>query len=113
MPRNRPSPPDSKPSVTAGSGDPHRQVQGEGDYEAARRYREELKEFLEHSDVDERAREAKPESARQERDLALAEDQGKRRSKGDDPADVGLMYPGRRTEEAPARDDSDSHSDKH
>ena len=54
MPQNRPSRPDSKPSVTPGSGDA--QVQGEGDYEAARRYREELKEYLEHSDVDERAR---------------------------------------------------------
>jgi hypothetical protein len=108
-----PSPKDSKPSTTPGSGGPPSQVQGEGDYEAARRYREEVKQYLEHSNVDERARAAKPDSAKQERELALAEEQGKRRSRGDDPADVGLMYPGRPTEDAPTRDDSDSDGDRH
>jgi hypothetical protein len=113
MPQNPPPPKDSKPSPSPGSGDQRAPVQGEGDYEAARRYREELKEYLEHSNVDERARAAKPDSAKQERDLALAEEQGKTRSKGDDPADVGLMYPGKRTEDTPAREESKSKADKH
>ncbi len=47
-------------------------VQGEGDYEAA------------------------PASAREARDLALAEDRARDSSKGDDAADPGIMYPGRR-----------------
>ena len=112
MPQNPPPPKDSKPSMTPGSGGPQGQVQGEGDYEAARRYREEVKEYLEHSNVDERARAAKPDSAKQERELALAEEQVKTRSKGDDPADVGLMYPGRRAEDAPTREAPDSNADK-
>ncbi len=113
MPQNRPSPPDSKPTATPDSAAPQGPVQGEGDYEASRRYREELKAYLEHSNVDERARAAKPDSAKQERELALAEEQGKTRSKGDDPADVGLMYPGKRAEDAPPRDKSDSKTDQH
>ena len=113
MPQDPPSPPDSNTPLTPGSGGPRSQVQGEGDYEAARRYREEVKEYLERSNVDERARAAKPDTAKQERELALAEEQGKTRSKGDDPVDVGLMYPGRRSEDAPKRDDSDSNTDKH
>jgi hypothetical protein len=118
MPQNPPSPQDSNPSQTPGSGSgsgggERGAVQGEGDYEAARRYREEVKEYLEHSNVDERARAAKPDSAKQERELALAEEQGKTRSKGDDPVDVGLMYPGKRAEDAPTRDAPDSNTDKH
>ena len=113
MPQNPPTPPNGNEPLSPGSGSPHSQVQGEGNYEAARRYREEVKEYLEHSNVDERARAAKPDSAKQERELALAEEQGKSRSKGEDPVDVGLMYPGRRAEDVPARDESDSNTDKH
>jgi hypothetical protein len=83
-------------------------VQGEGDYEAARRYRDDVHEFLQRTDVDEQARAAAPESAKQERELALAEDQGKDRSKGDDPVDIGLMYPGRRRDDTPPSDESRS-----
>lgn len=91
-----------KYSPLASAEDPRRtadsaqKIQGEGDYEAARRYREEVKQFLAKSDVDQLAREASPESAKQERELTLAEDVGKNRSKGDDPVDVGMMYPGRK-----------------
>ncbi len=72
-------------------------VQGEGDYEASRHYREEVSQFLEHADVDALARQAAPASALEARELALAEDRAAVRSKGDDPADVGAMYPGRST----------------
>jgi hypothetical protein len=75
------------PSKTSG-------VQGEGDYQAAHRYREEVKDFLAHADVAELAKQAEPQSAREARELALAADSGLHRSKGDDPADVRAMYPG-------------------
>jgi hypothetical protein len=68
-------------------------VQGEGDYEAARRYRDKVTEFVRHSDVEELARHSPPLSAREARNNALAEEQGRARSKGEDPADVGIMYP--------------------
>jgi hypothetical protein len=68
-------------------------IQGEGDYDASRRYRDEVTEFLETADVEKLARDAAPKSAKEARELALAEDSGESRSKGDDPADVGAMYP--------------------
>jgi hypothetical protein len=74
-------------------------LQGEGDYQASRRYRERLGEFIEKADVDALAHDAAPASAQQARDLALAEERGRDRSKGDDAADAGLMYP-RRTSES-------------
>jgi hypothetical protein len=67
-------------------------VQGEGDYQAARRYRQEVTDFVSKSDVDALARAAAPASAKQARDLALAEGRARERSKGDDAADPGLMY---------------------
>jgi hypothetical protein len=71
-------------------------VQGEGDYQASGRYREEVAEFISKADVDALAHQAAPTSAKEARDLALAEDQGRDRSKGDDAADPGIMYPGRK-----------------
>jgi hypothetical protein len=68
-------------------------VQGEGDYEAAKRYRDKVTEFVKHSDVEDLARKANPLSPREARDDALAEENARGRSKGDDPADVGIMYP--------------------
>jgi hypothetical protein len=82
---------DRKPQVTDG-------VQGEGDYQASRRYREEVAEFVSKADVDALAHQAAPTSAKEARDLALAEDQGRDRSKGDDAADPGIMYPGRKSD---------------
>jgi hypothetical protein len=72
-------------------------IQGEGDYEASRRYREEVDEFLDKADVEKLAREAAPKSAQEARELALAQESGERRSKGDDPADVKAMYPGQKS----------------
>ena len=70
--------------------------QGEGDYQAARRFREDSEDFVSKADVEALAREARPNSAREARDLALAEERGRDRSKGDDAADPGIMYPGRK-----------------
>jgi hypothetical protein len=74
-------------------------VQGEGDYDAARRYREKVTDFVKRSDIDELARDSQPLSAREARDNALADERARARSKGDDPADVGIMYPGRNADD--------------
>jgi hypothetical protein len=71
------------------------QIQGEGDYEASRRYRKGVSEFLAHADVEDIAHKAEPSSPLEARELALAAEKGQLRSKGDDPADVGAMYLGR------------------
>ncbi len=71
-------------------------IQGEGDYEASRRYREEVSEFLDKADVEKLARDSAPKSAKEARELALAQEQGESRSKGDDSADVRAMYPGKK-----------------
>ena len=88
---NRPDPADKVQGDEA-QGD---KVQGEGNYEAARRYRDGVNKFLAHADVEDIAHKAAPESPLEARDLALAAEKGQLRSKGDDPADVGAMYPGR------------------
>jgi hypothetical protein len=67
-------------------------LQGEGDYDAARRYREKVTDFVKRSNVEELAHQGQPLSPREARDFALAEEQARARSKGDDPADVGIMY---------------------
>ncbi|MEO8018523.1 MAG: hypothetical protein ABI769_11965 [Pseudomonadota bacterium] len=61
-------------------------VQGEGDYEATRRYRKRTDEFLENNDVEKAALRAAPTSAREAEDMKAAEAAGKRRAKGEDPA---------------------------
>lgn len=76
----------SKPSANQGK------VQGEGDYEAAQRYRDDVKDFVNKADINKLAQQAKPLSAKEASDLEAADQQGRSRSKGDDPADVGIMY---------------------
>jgi hypothetical protein len=71
-------------------------VQGEGDYEAARRYRKEVEDFVQQSDVEKIARNRVAGSAAEERDLAMAEEQARSRSKGDNPRDETQMRPGNR-----------------
>lgn len=61
-------------------------VQGEGDYEAARRYRERVDEYVENNDVEKAAVRAAPESAAEAQELAAAEAEGKSHSKGEDPS---------------------------
>jgi hypothetical protein len=61
-------------------------VQGEGDYEATRRYRKRTDEFLENNDVEKAAVRAAPTSADEAEDMKAAEAAGKRRAKGEDPA---------------------------
>jgi hypothetical protein len=61
-------------------------VQGEGDYEASRRYRKRTEKFVENNDVDEAAERAAPETSAEAEDMKAAEAEGKRRAKGEDPA---------------------------
>ena len=61
-------------------------VQGEGDYEAARRHRKRVSEFIDNNDVEKAAVRAAPETEAEAKELEAAEEQGKERAKGEDPA---------------------------
>ena len=63
------------------------QVQGEGDYEAGRRYDKAAREFAQSGRAADAARKAKPRSAHEAADMDEAEQIGKSRSKGEDPGD--------------------------
>jgi hypothetical protein len=61
-------------------------VQGEGDYEATRRYRKRTEQYVASHDVEKDAREAAPRSRKEAESMAAAEAAGKKRAKGEDPA---------------------------
>lgn len=61
-------------------------VQGEGDYEATRRYRKRTEDFIENNDVEQVAEDARPESAEEAEELRAAETAGRERAKAEDPA---------------------------
>jgi len=61
-------------------------IQGEGDYEATRRYRKRTEEYLENNDVEKAALRAAPQTEEEADELESAEAQGKSRAKGEDPA---------------------------
>jgi hypothetical protein len=65
------------------------EVQGEGDYKAARRYRERTEHFLESADVEAVARRAVPKSKAEAEELQRAEEVGRSHSAGaaEQPAD--------------------------
>jgi hypothetical protein len=61
-------------------------VQGEGNYDASRRYDQAAHEFVKAGKVEEAARAAKPLSPQEADELRRAEQAGKSHSKGEDPA---------------------------
>ena len=61
-------------------------VQGEGDYEATRRHRKKVSEFIENNDIEKAAVRAAPQSDAEAEEMEAAEEAGKERSKGEDPA---------------------------
>lgn len=61
-------------------------IQGEGDYEAARRHRKRVNEYMENNDVEKAAVRAAPETAKEAEDMEAAEAEAKARAKGEDPA---------------------------
>ncbi len=65
-------------------------VQGEGDYEAARRYRQDVKDFVDKADIDKAAHQAAPHSSEEQREMDEAERAGRSRSKGGKERDMDL-----------------------
>jgi hypothetical protein len=65
-----------------------KKLQGEGNYEAARRYDESQKRFVQSGRVKKAAEQAEPKSAAEAEALKRAEEAGKSRSKGEDPSVV-------------------------
>lgn len=63
--------------------------QGEGDREAARRYNDDQKRFVESGGVADAAKRAKPETDAQAEELLDAEQQGLKKAKGEDPTVPG------------------------
>ena len=61
-------------------------VQGEGDYEATRRYRKRTQQYLENNDVEKAAVRAAPRSRGEAEEMRAAEAAGRKRAKGEDPA---------------------------
>ncbi len=57
------------------------EIQGEGDYEAARRYRDKAKGFIDSGRVEEAARAAEPRDAKEQEDMTKAEEEGRRHRK--------------------------------
>jgi hypothetical protein len=60
------------------------EVQGEGNYEAAREYDEAQRKFVESGRVDAAARAAAPKSPQEEREMEEAEREGKSHRKSDE-----------------------------
>jgi hypothetical protein len=58
-----------------------KRVQGEGDYEAARRYRSEVEKYVQSADIEQAAREAAPRDAREAAEMSAAEAAGRKRAK--------------------------------
>ncbi|MEO5771515.1 MAG: hypothetical protein ABIQ29_05550 [Burkholderiaceae bacterium] len=62
------------------------ELQGEGNYDAARRHRQSVKDFVQSGQVETAARRAAPHDDAQARELEAAEEAGKSHAKGEDPA---------------------------
>jgi hypothetical protein len=65
-------------------------VQGEGDYEAARRYGKEVKDYVESADIDKAAHDAAPKSPDEQREMDEAERAGRSHSKAGKEQDMPL-----------------------
>ncbi|MEO8155633.1 MAG: hypothetical protein ABI605_21415 [Rhizobacter sp.] len=75
-------------STTPNKPDEDNKVQGEGDYEAARRYDKAAHDFAQSGKVEPAARKAEPKDAREASELEQAEEIGKSHAKGEDPGDA-------------------------
>ena len=65
-------------------------VQGEGDYEAARRYRKDVHDFVNSADIDKAAHDAAPHSPDEQREMTEAERAGRSHSKAGKEKDMNL-----------------------
>ena len=68
--------------------------QGEGDYEAAKRYDDATKKFVDSGKVPAAARAAAPKSPTEAAALLRAENRGKERAKGEEPVVKNPRKPG-------------------
>ena len=75
----------SKAKTPANTKDDVSEVQGEGDYKAARHYNEGVKRFVADHDIEDAACAAEPATPAEARELRDAEQKGLERSKGEDP----------------------------
>lgn len=75
---------------------PDKDLQGEGNYDATRRYDKAARDFVQSGKVDEAAREAQPDTPEQAESLKRAEEIGKSHSRGEDPA-ITAPKPARKT----------------
>ena len=66
-------------------------IQGEGDYDAARRFDKAERDFVESGKVKEGVRKAPPGSAEEAAEMKEAEKAGKARSKGEAPGDEDMQ----------------------
>lgn len=62
-----------------------KQPQGEGNYDAARRYDESAREFVRSGKVEQAARDAAPDSAAEAEELRRAEEEGRSHARDDAP----------------------------
>lgn len=69
-----------KPATTRGNTAGQR-VQGEGDYESARRYRSDVERYVQTADIEGAARAAAPRNPREAAQMAAAEAAGRKRAK--------------------------------
>jgi hypothetical protein len=74
----------SDPKGSGKADDP--EMQGEGNYTAARRYDEATTEFVKAGKVDEAASKARPKTEAEADEMKKAEQAGKSHAKGEDPA---------------------------
>lgn len=63
----------------------HDRIQGEGDYESAKQYREETENFVESGKVDEAARKAGQVTDKERAEMKRSEKEGKRHAHEKDP----------------------------
>jgi hypothetical protein len=61
-------------------------IQGEGNYDATRRYDKATTDFVKSGKVDQAAQDAKPKSQAEADEMRRAEQEGKSHAKGEDPA---------------------------
>ncbi len=76
-----------------GKDSPQSDIQGEGDKRSARRFNEHEQEFVQKTDTDEKAREAKPKDADEAEELRRSEAKAAGRAKEHDPDEVRRRGP--------------------
>lgn len=82
MTTNKPQQPDDQASPARQPGvDDDAPLQGEGNYDAARRHRKSVEQFVQSGQVEQAARDAEPDSTAEQRDMQQAEDEGKSHAK--------------------------------